>query len=1156
MTVAAELTPAEFDVCGALPSGVTVLEASAGTGKTYTIASLTARYVAEGTPLQQLLLVTFTRIATGELRERVWLRLTEVKRGLDAVAAGAAPGDDPLVALLAADALDERRARLEFALSDFDSATIATTHSFCQEMLGGLGIAGDLEPGLEFTEDASELVADVVGDFYVRRFRDDPRPAFGLEQASAIAKAALATPWATLTADDGERPQLRRSLAQRVGAEVDRRKRRGGVMTYDDLVARLNAALLGDNGARAIDLLRRRFRVVMVDEFQDTDPDQWRILHTAFGAGDTTLVLIADPKQAIYGFRGADVFAYLDAAEAASTRATLPINWRSDQGLVDALRALLTGVKLGHQGIPYRDVRAAAGHRLPRLAGAPHPQPLRIRAVSRSDALVSQTPSGFAQADSARARVVSDLVDEIVALLESGATVAATPVQPGDLAVLVRGHRQATAVRRALADAGVPAVDYGAGSVFAGEIAGEWLTLLESLERPADLARARAAALTCFVGWSAQRLAHAGDDGDGGAGWAGAEWEAVHRVLHDWSRVLRMRGVAALLETVMGSRDPTIGWPDPVIGSQAPTIGSRDPTIGSQDSQGLAARVLAGADGERRMTDLRHVGQLLHAAASAQQLGATALTAWLRTRIAQALDESGDEQRRRLESDAAAVQVLTIHRAKGLEFPIVFLPFLWDFGRFAEREEPVFFHDDAGHGWTDVGLEGPEFAAHRGRHRSEQRGEDLRLAYVALTRARHQTVVWWAPTWDCRDSPLARLLFASDEHGNVADTAGRTPQDTAVQARLVTLRERAPDVIAVEAVSSFGGPPTSWSAPLAAPAELSVSTFERTLDQRWRRTSFTDITAAAYEARVASEPERPLIDDEPDAEQAPPAPPAVAAPLSAPSLLSEMGMGVDVGTFVHRVMEATDFAAADLEAELDLRVGEVYARRAAEIGDRERLVAGLAAAIRTSLGPGLDGRALSDIGTGDRLDELGFELPLAGGDEPSGELTLTRIAETLRAWLPADDPLGGYADRLGDAGLRSVVRGYLTGSLDLVVRLAGEAVPGGYAYAVLDYKTNWLGEPGEPLTAFHYRPEALRAEMERHHYALQGLLYTVALHRYLRWRLPSYDPDAHLAGIAYLFVRGMTGPGLAGEDGSGVFGWRPPAGFVAALSDVLDGDRR
>jgi len=1121
MTAVRELTPAEFDVCGPLPTGVTVLEASAGTGKTYTIASLAARYVAEGVPLDRLLLVTFTRIATGELRERVRERLVDVERGLGAALAAGASSDDPLVTLLAEHEPEPRRRRLARAISDFDAATIATTHSFCQEMLSGLGIAGDLEPALTFTEDASELVSDVVGDFYVRKFHDDLRPAFDLTQANAVADAAIGNPSAELVAGDGERPRLRLSLAKAVRKEVDRRKRAGGLMTYDDLVARLNAALSGPNERLAIDLLRRRFTVVMVDEFQDTDPDQWRILRTAFGDGDTTLVLIADPKQAIYGFRGADVYAYLEAAATASSRATLPINWRSDQGLVDAIGALLSGVNLGHEGIPYRDVRAAPDHQQPRLRGAPDPSPLRVRVIARDDPQVRLTPTGLVRAETGRARVVSDLADEVVALLGSDATISGAPVKPGDLAVLVRNHRQAADVRAALGEAGVPVVDYGAGSVFATEVAREWLVLLESLERPAELGRARSAALTCFVGWDAERLARAGDDPDG------REWEDVHRRLHDWSRVLRMRGVAALLESIIVSQD-------------------------------LAARMLAGPDGERRMTDLRHVGQLLHAAVSVQQLGTTALTAWLRTRIAQAVSEAGDEERsRRLESDAEAVQVLTIHRSKGLEFPIVFLPFLWDMGRMRDDDEPVFFHDDAGTGQTDVGLEGPEYREHKERYKREQRGEDLRLAYVALTRARHQAIAWWVPTWDCRDSPRARLLFARDEHGNIASELRRTPEDTVVDTRLAELQARAPHAIAIERLSAAAGPPVAWSAPLTTPVQLSVSSFERDLDQRWRRTSFTDITAAAYEARVDSEPEQPLVADEPDAGQPPPAPPAVAAELSVPSLLSGMGFGVDVGTFVHWVLEATDFAAADLEGELRQRIGEVHARRTAEIGDPADVVAGLAAALRTPLGPVLDGLTLSDIALGDRLDELGFELPLAGGDRPTGELTLDRIAATLREWLTPDDPLAGYADRLGDAGLRRNVRGYLTGSLDLVVRIpaAGDVGPptSGHRYAVLDYKTNWLGEPNEPLTTFHYRPEALRAEMERHHYALQGLLYAVALHRYLRWRLPDYDPDVHLAGVVYLFVRGMTGPDWTGVGGSGVFGWRPPAGFVAALSDVLDG---
>jgi exodeoxyribonuclease V beta subunit len=243
---------------------------------------------------------------------------------------------------------------------------------------------------------------------------------------------------------------------------------------------------------------------------------------------------------------------------------------------------------------------------------------------------------------------------------------------------------------------------------------------------------------------------------------------------------------------------------------------------------------------------------------------------------------------------------------------------------------------------------------------------------------------------------------------------------------------------------------------------------------------------------------------------------------------------VDVGTFVHRVLEAIDFSAPDLDAELTAAMAEVQARRPVELGDPAAVVAGLRAAIETPL---LDGLRLRDLARADRLDELDFELPLVGGDQPSGELDLDAIASVLRAHGGA---LAGYADRLGDPALRRSVRGYVTGSIDLVAR-AGDR------FLVVDYKTNWLGGPGEELTAWHYRREALEAEMLRGHYGLQALLYTVALHRYLRWRLAGYDPDRHLAGVLYLFVRGMTGTGS-----SGVFSWQPSGELVSALSDVLE----
>jgi exodeoxyribonuclease V beta subunit len=1093
-----------FDVCGQLPAGVTVLEASAGTGKTYTIAALAARYVAEGTPLHQLLLVTFTRMATGELRERVRERLVSAERALGP---GADDDDDAVIRLLRdgpREEVERRRDRLARALADFDAATIATTHGFCQEVLGGLGVAGDVERDAVFVEDVSDLIDEVVDDLYVRRFFSGDSPPFSRAEARRIADLAVANPGAEIEPADGAGvPAMRRRLAVAVREELERRKQRTGVMTYDDQLTRLRAALAGSGGEAIARRLRERWRVVLVDEFQDTDPVQWDIMRRAFGTG--TLVLIGDPKQAIYAFRGADVFAYLDAAREAATQATLEVNWRSDQGLIDAYDALFGGARLGHEGIAYRTVRATHANRSARLRGAPEDAPLRVRIVHRDDPSVRTTAGGYASAPSAREHIAADLAADLVALLSSGARVDGAAIAPGHVAVLVRTNRNAAQVRDALDAVDVPAVINGAGSVFGTQPAQQWLRLLEALERPASAPRARAAALTPFLGWTAERVATAPDE----------EWEEVHRRLHGWARLLRVRGVASLAEAI---------------------------TL----VEGVPRRVLAEADGERSLTDVRHVGQLLHAAATTEQLGTTALTQWLRRRIAEADQDTTDEDRsRRLESDADAVQVLTIHRSKGLEFPIVYCPDLWEPTWLTEESVPVAFHDpdrdDAR--VVDVGLEGPGYHAHKRRHLIEQRGEDLRLAYVALTRARHQAVVWWAGSSTSRHSALGRLLFARDADGTV-DWKGRSAQsDAAAAARFEALAEEAPGCISVE--RSRLGLPQAWSGPLTTPALLATARFDRRLDLRWRRTSFSDIAAGAHEARVASEPEEPLLADEP---QAPVRPAAAAAGderlRAAPSLLGDMPAGVRVGTFVHRVLEMTDFAAPDLDAELSERVGELQAWRPVDIGDPAVAVAGLRAAIETPLG---DGLRLRDIARADRLDELEFELPLAGGDAPTGEVVLDAIAAALAERLPAGDPLAGYAARLSDPLLRRTIRGFVTGSIDLVART-------GDRFTVLDYKTNRLAAPGEELTAWHHRPQALAAEMERAHYGLQALLYTVALHRYLRWRLPGYDPDGNLAGVRYLFLRGMTGPDTPTVDGTpcGVFAWRPPGGLVAALSDVLD----
>ncbi len=498
--------------------------------------------------------------------------------------------------------------------------------------------------------------------------------------------------------------------------------------------------------------------------------------------------------------------------------------------------------------------------------------------------------------------------------------------------------------------------------------------------------------------------------------------------------------------------------------------------------------------------------------------------------------------------------MLTIHRSKGLEFPIVYCPFLWDPVRIADGGEPVFFHDPAAgdRRTIDVGLDSRSFQAHAQQHRLEQRGEELRLAYVALTRARHQAVIWWVGSFDSRHSPLGRLLFAKDAAGDVAPSIGFTPKDSDVVARLRQLAAQAPGAISVE--RSTLGLPTAWSPPLRAPAELDAAKLNRRA-----RPALASHLLQRHHRRGARPARRQRGRGARRRRRARGA--GVGATrghrrCAAGSAAARARLAVRAVAGRDRVRDRSCTGCCrpatsprpTWQAELAAQVDAAAALRKLDTGDPGTVVAALHAALQTPLGSIVGDIRLADVRPADRLDELEFELPLAGGDDPSGRLTLTAIAAVLRENLPAHEPMASYAARLEDPLLRATVRGFLTGSIDLVVRLPGPR------FAIVDYKTNWLGPPGAALTLSHYRPAALAAEMSRAHYGLQALLYTVALHRYLRWRLAGYDPERHLGAVLYLFLRGMAGADTPAVDGArcGVFGWRPPGALVHALSEVLD----
>jgi exodeoxyribonuclease V beta subunit len=1106
--------PSAFDIRGPLPTGTTLLEASAGTGKTWTIGALVTRFVAEGRArLDQMLVVTFGRAASQELRERVRAQLVEAERALSddpaaPVVEPALPSD--LIDLLGDCDDAERRLRhrrVTEALAGFDAATIATTHQFCSMVLGSLGVAGDTDSRARLVEDLDDLVKETVDDLFLRAFaRDDHGPVFDHGEAMAIARTAVGDPQARLEPADEDRstPVGRRvRFAELVRAEIERRKRRLGILSYDDLLCQLADALEAPDSA-ARQRMRQRWQIVLVDEFQDTDPVQWDVLDRAF-TGHATMVLIGDPKQAIYAFRGGDVATYLQAAATAQTKQTLAVNWRSDAPLLDSFQRLLAGAALGDDRIVVHDV--AAHHQGSRLVGAPADAPFRVRVVRRQE--LGGRGAGVLPVGQVRPHIARDLALDVRRLLASGATFDGRPIRPRDVAVISYRHADLATARAALQEVGVPAVIAGGGSVFATPAAVEWLTLLEALEQPHRSTRVRSAALTCFVGLTAAELDAGGDE----------LTDEVAETLRGWVELFATRGIAAVLE--------------------AATVG------------GLPARVLAEVGGERRLTDLRHIGEALHEVTLKERHGVVSLLTWLREQVAEGRAGRGAERTRRLDSDAAAVQLVTIHASKGLEYPVVYLPAVAD--RHVPKPTRPLFHDDAGERCVNVGGGGADWGDHCRRWQEEEAGEWLRLLYVAITRAQSQVVCWWAPTKNAIASPLHRMLMRAPDDAAVP-VAPPVPSDDDVVGLFARWRDLGGPQPEVAVHADPGADP-----PRPALPELVARSFTRAVDTTWKRSSYSSLSAT--EAAAAPTPLDQAVTSEPevtgkDDESLDPAAEVVAGRCDAgpdlPSPMAALPVGATFGSLVHAVLEHADPDAADLRSELLGHIDEQLGWWPVDL-DREALADALLAVCDSPLGP-LVGATLREVPLSDRLREMEFELPLSGGDVRGGgpEVRLGDLAPLLERHLPDGDPVRGYAEALRGVLGDQPLRGYLTGSVDVVLRTSTADGP---RYVVVDYKTNWLGPRDEPLTARSYRPEALAAAMGHSDYPLQALLYAAVLHRFLRWRQPGYDPERHLGGVLYLYLRGMCGPETPLVDGApcGVFAWRPPVALVEALSDLLDG---
>lgn len=1104
---------ADFSIRGALPTpGVTMLEASAGTGKTYAIAALVARYVAAGTEIGDLLIITFTVAATGELRKRIRDRLVDcVEQLRHRLTSGITePAADDVLAVLAEGSpaqVRERIGNLSRAIADFDSATITTTHGFCDAALSELGLAGDAELRPEFETDLSDLARQVASDLYIQWFHahgdDQPPPILAPLALSLVNKAA--NQWDAVLAPDPGSQELTDAAALRVGFAqeardlIGHRKRLSGKMTFSDQIDRLKRAVTDpDRGALARELLGERYPIVLVDEFQDTDTSQWDVLSTAFGGGNCTLLLIGDPKQAIYAFRGADIYAYLAAAETAAQKWSLTRNYRTDEGLVQGLNDVFGTSHLGDESIQYRPVTSAA----PVAPGKTRKVPLRIR-MTNDQTAGERTKQGKVQKDAGIDLVCQDVAADIVAALQE------ERAQPREIAVLVGRNRDADQIRAALSSRGVPAVIRGSRSVFSTRAADAIKRLLLSLDRPGSILALRRLAISDLVGWSAPELLRADE----------RRISELNRRVSRWAAELSDVGFSRVFEQVTSEYE-------------------------------LLPRLLGREDGERTVTDLDQVAELVHEHETQTGSSASALASWLTERINEADSAAqSDERSRRLESDAEAVQVITIHAAKGLEFDVVYCPFLWCPPYIPKGDDSYYFHEDGRRVLFVGGKEAPGFDSAEESYAAEIRGEGLRQAYVALTRARHELVVWWVGGYDSHRSPLAGIVRHVDALGT--------------EAQLQQIGDSS-DLISVEFLLDKPEQSTWQGNDRSDTGSLSLNRLSRDVDTHWGRTSFTGLTSAAHSASVAyrtAEPDVAPVDDERDdaAEDAeivgvdhdlqPPGWESETDLRARKSLLGQIPGGATFGSFVHSVLEHVDFSAPHLQRELEQETGIALRRWAVTIDEPKVLCAGLQAAIETPLGADLANLRLADVGAADRLDEMDFEYAVAGGNTPTGVFNVTAIKAVLDDQLAGSDPLRGYLPALANPDLDRDVHGFLTGSIDLVLRSADSQ--GRPRYSVVDYKTNRLG--GAELTAWDYRPAAVEQAVFAANYPLQFLLYSVALHRLLSIRLPGYDPAVNLGPVKYLFVRGMLGSDnpILDRQPCGIYTWQPPANVVVALSDAI-----
>jgi exodeoxyribonuclease V beta subunit len=1150
-----------------LECGTTLLEASAGTGKTYTLAGLYLRLILEHdlTPAQ-ILVTTYTVPATAELRTRIRKLLREALE-----CCNAREIEEPFLAGLFASghvSPETARPRLEAALRSCDEAAIYTIHGFCQRMLQDRAFESGVLFDTELVTDQQAILREVAEDYWRTHFYGAPpeltasaliaglssstlakllsdtvqhpvltiRPdssaaaaareeilqIFGklraawpqwradvhrllvlenkwgvkdcrgklLAEQLALAEACLSDPSAqrkSYAAFDSFTPEcLAKNTSRRSGhtapqhefftlcgtlaeahlqlcgslqaefltwarAELPRRKAQRNVVSFDDLVTQLASALAGRGGESLAALIRSRFRAALVDEFQDTDAQQDAIFRRIFATETHWLFLIGDPKQAIYGFRGADVFAYLQAS-AGARRFQLGKNFRSTTPLVQAVNHLFSrrGNPFVLDAIDFAPVQSAgqADRRAISESGST-PAPFRCwRWTEEKKLTISK----------ANEQLPVIVAAEIARMLSGSHIAGKLPLEPRNLAVLVAKNREARAVQAALMARGIPAVLLSNATVLESAEATELHTLLSSIAEPTRDRLLRIALATPILGLNA------------------AEIERLSAAERDWE------------EWLLRIQHYEVVWR---------TVGFIQMFRQLCQRERVRSRLLQHPDGERRLTNLLHLSELLHSAACEHRLDPAGLVQWLGEQMRGS--SANEEHELRLERDETAVHVVTIHKSKGLEYDVVFCPFSWGKAELRKNEPPL-FHDAAAEGALTLDLGSGEADSGEAAAELERLAEQMRLLYVALTRARLQTHFVWGQFSGCEVSAANWLLNGPDNTD--VDPVGALREHIkslgaeAWSRQLQTLAAEVPEGIAVVDLPSAEAPQYMPSRTETEP--LHERRFRGRIDSQWRISSFTALTAAAQDAE---QPDFDRVD-------------SAARPELPLTGIHAFPRGMKAGICLHEIFEELDFTDA---AAVDPLVAQKLAAFSFDSAEHREAVAGMVrASLTTELEPGL---TLSRVEQSRRFNELEFYFPF-------DELQAAQLTE-----LFSKAPAG-----IGRVQFEPQ-EGFIKGFIDLVFEHDGR-------FYIVDWKSNWLGTDAAAYTA-----EAVGAEMVRHHYVLQYHLYVLALHRFLALRQPGYRYSEHFGGVFYLFLRGVKPQ----QPAHGIYHDRPAETLVQKLDRLFRG---